>query len=445
MKRTILALALCAALPAWAADTAATAAAPNKPVAAKPALDKPVVLSGADFYTVSHGVVANGELLIRDGKIAALGAHVDAPAEAQRIELKGKRVYPGYIAANSTLGLSEVEAVRATNDFAEVGAVNTDVRAEVAVNADSELIPVTRANGVLTALAVPQTAREGLFAGQSALMRLDGWTWEDMTLKAPVGVHLVWPASRTAPWLPEDARSKAEESAKKRRTELDQAIAGARAYAVAKHANQVTTPDLRWEALLPVLDGKEPLFVHADKAEAIREALAFAAHEKLRIVLVGGSDAWRFAQTLKAQDVPVILGSSHNLPARRWESYDAVYAAAGKLAQAGVKLAVANDAGPSFDRNLPYQAASYAAYGLGEEAALRAITLGPAEILGVADRLGSLDVGKDATLFVADGDALEDRTAVERAWIQGHEVDMSTKHTRLYDKYQKKYRGEAKP
>lgn len=432
MKLRILCALLCASV-------AAHAETKNAPVESKP-----VVLSGADFYTVSHGVIAGGELLIQNGKIAALGAHVDAPADVQRVDLKGKRVYPGYIAANSTLGLTEVEAVRATNDMAEVGAINPNVRAEVAVNADSELFPVARANGVLSALIVPRDGRDGLFTGQSALLKLDGWTWEQMTLKAPVGVHLSWPSARVPPWLPEEARGKAEESAKKRRDQLDQAIADARAYAAAKQARQVKVEDLRWEALLPVIEGKSPLFVEANNAESIREALAFAAHEKLRIVLVGGSDAWRFADTLKARDIAVILGSSHSLPARRWESYDAVYAAAGKLAQAGVRVAIANDSGPSFERNLPYQAASYAAFGMGEEAALRAITLTPAEILGVADRLGSLDAGKDATLFVADGDALEDRTVVERAWIQGREVDLSDKHTRLYEKYQSKYRGEAK-
>jgi len=426
MKRAMLSLLFCVPLVAAAAD-------------------KPVLLSGADLYTVSHGTVAAGEVLVRDGKIAAIGAHLEAPADAVRVDLKGKRLYPGYVSAESTLGLSEVEAVRATNDFAEVGEINTDVRAQVAVNPDSELIPVARANGVLSALVVPQTGRDGLFSGQSALLKLEGWTWEQMTLKAPVGVHLTWPAAHTPPWLPEEARNKAKEAVKKRLDQLDKAMADMYAYAAAKRANQVTTPDLRWEAMLPVLDGKEPLFVHAEAADSIRDALAFAAREKLHIVLVSGSDAARFADTLKARDIAVILGSSHNLPGRRWEAYDSVYAAAGKLAKAGVRLALANDAGPSFERNLPYQAASYAAFGLGEEAALRAITLGPAEILGVADRLGSLDVGKDATFFVANGDALEDRTAVERAWIQGREVDLSSKHTRLYEKYQSKYRGEAKP
>lgn len=409
------------------------------------AADKPVVLSGADFYTVSHGVVAGGELLIRDGKIAAVGPKVDAPADAERIDLKGKRVYPGYVAANSNLGLTEVDAVRSTVDQAEVGPVNPNARAIVAIDADSELLPVARSNGVLTVLVVPQAGDDGLLTGQSALVKLDGWTWEQMRLKDPVGVHMTWPTTRMPPWLPQPMQEKAVEAAKKKLAAIDQVFADARAYRASKAAGKQVREDLRWEAMIPVLDGKTPLFVHADTAVQIRESLEFAKREQLRIVLVGGVDAWRFADTLRARDVPVILGSSHNLPLRRWEAYDTVYANASKLAKAGVRFAIANDGGSaSNERNLPYQAASYAAFGLGAEAALRAITLSPAEILGVADRLGSLDAGKDATLFVANGDALEDTTQVERAWIQGREVSMANKQTRLYEKYQRKYDGKPR-
>ena len=406
------------------------------------AADKPVVLAGADLYTVSHGVIPRGEILIDGGKIAAVGATVDAPAGAERIDLSGKRIYPGYVAANSNIGLTEVDAVRATVDQAEVGPINPNARAIVAVDADSELLPVARANGVLTVLVVPQPGEDGLITGQSALVKLDGWTWEEMTLKDPVAVHLAWPSTRVPPWLPREAQEKAGEAAKKKLADIDQAFRDARAYRAAKGAGK---KDLRWEAMVPVLDGATPLFVHADNAVQIREALEFAKREQLRIVLVGGVDAWRFADTLKARDVPVILGSAHNLPLRRWESYDTIYANAGKLAKAGVRFAIANDGGAaSNERNLPYQAASYAAFGLGAENALRAITLSPAEILGVADRLGSLDAGKDATLFVANGDALEDSTQVERVWVQGREVSTQTKHTRLYEKYQRKYEGKPR-
>lgn len=432
MKRLCLAVALAAlAVTATAAPTSA-----------------PVLLHGADLYTVSHGVIAGGELLIQDGRIAALGARVDAPADAQRIDVSGKRIYPGLIAANSVLGLTEVSAVRATNDIAEAGAVTPEARAEVAVNPDTELWPVARANGVTAALILPRAGHDGVIAGRAALMQADGWTAEQMTVKSAAGLVVAWPSDRVPEWLPQAARDRAKEAVRKKRDALTKAFADARAYAAAKAAGTVRVPDLRWEAMLPALERREPVLLLADSAVEIRDALAFAEREKLRPVIVGGGDAWRLAATLKAQDVPVILGSSHNPPKRRWEAYDSVFAAAGKLAAAGVRFAIANDGdgmAASFERNLPYQAASYAAFGLGEEGALRAITLAPAEILGVADRLGSLDVGKQATLFVASGDVLDARNAVERVWIDGREVDLSTKHTRLYDKYQRKYRGEPKP
>lgn len=416
-------------------------------VAAQEPAPRAVVLAGADLQTVSHGAIERGEILIRDGRIAAIGARVEAGADALRIDLAGKRVYPGLVAAASVLGLSEVSAVRATNDFAETGAISPEVRAESAVNPDTELWPVARANGVLTALVSPRAGSNGVISGQSALMHSDGWTAEQMTLKGAAGMNLYWPSSRTPPWMPQAARDRAIQAAGTKREALEHAMRDARAYAAAAQSRGGRAPDLRWEAMLPVLQRSVPLFVHAQTAVEIREALAFAEREQLRIVLFGGPDAWRFAATLKARDIPVILGSAHNVPLRRWESYETVYAAAGKLAAAGVRIAIANDGdsmSSSNERNLPYQAASYAAFGLGAEAALRAITLGPAEILGVSDRLGSLEVGKDATLFVSDGDVLDARTRVERAWIMGREIDLANRHSRLYEKYQRKYRGEAK-
>ncbi|WP_313920196.1 amidohydrolase family protein [Tahibacter sp.] len=403
-----------------------------------------LVLTGADLHTVSHGVIERGELLIRDGKIAALGVRVDANPDAQRIVLDGKRIYPGLIAADSLLGLSEIDAVRATLDFAEAGTINPSARALIAIDADSEQIAVARANGVLTVHVVPRASGDGLLTGQSALIKPDGWTWEQMRLADPVGVHLFWPTARVPPWMPPQAQEKATESLRKKLLAIDTAFREARAYRISRQKSVATVSDLRWDALMPVLDRKQPLFVHADDAVQIRDTLAFAEREQVRLVLVGGMDAWRFATTLKARDIPVILGSSHNLPLRRWESYDTVYAAAGKLAAAGVRLAIANESGSSNERNLPYQAASYVAFGLDRDIALRAITLSAAEILGVEQRLGSLDVGKDATLFIADGDALENFTKVERAWIQGHEIDLSNRQTRLYEKYRGKYEGRPK-
>lgn len=417
--------------------------------AASPPAGKPILLSGADLVTVSHGVIPRGELLIVDGRIAAIGSRVDAPAEAVRIDLAGKRVYPGYIAADSVLGLTEIESVRATNDMAEAGAVNPNARALAAINPDSELLPVARANGVLSAHVVPQPGEAGVLSGQSALVSLDGWTWEDMAVRAPVGVHLYWPALGAPDWAPAEYVARARESVARRQKALTTAFADARIYLASRNAGTLVAADLRWEALVPVLQGTQPLFIHADRIAQLRDALAFVERERIaHPVLVGGSDAWRIADVLAARRIPVILGSAHSLPQRRWEGYDVVYSSAARLARAGVTFAIANQATPmaaANERNLPYQAASYAAYGLGSEAALRAITLTPAEILGVADRLGSLDVGKDATLFVADGDALDIRTRVERAWVRGREVGLETRQTRLHDRYRSKYEDAPRP
>lgn len=406
----------------------------------------PQLLTGADLHTVSHGVIAGGDLLLVDGRIAAMGVGLDAPGDAVRIDLRGKRIYPGLIAANSVIGLTEVAAVRPTNDFAEAGAINPNVRAELAVNPDTELWPVTRANGVLAALVVPQVADGGIIAGQSALMKPDGWTIEEMTIADQVGIHVHWPSTRVPAWQSANAE-RIRESAQRRREALDAAFRDARAYAAFRGGDAGTAPDLRWDALRPVLERRKPLFVHADDIVQIRDALAFAKRERLRIVLVGGADAWRLVPDLKAQDVAVILGSAHDLPLRRSEPYDAVYASAGKLAAAGVRFAIANDGdtmSATNERNLPYQAASYVAYGLDAARALQAITLEPARILGVDDRLGSLDVGKSATLFVANGDILDIRSYVERAWIDGREIDLANRQARLDEKYRSRYAGQPK-
>ncbi len=408
----------------------------------------PVLIEHATLHTVSHGIITDGALLIEGDKIAALGPDVTAPANATRIDARGKHVYPGYIAANSVLGLTEIGAVRATNDMAEVGPLDPNVRALVAINPDSELLGVARANGVLAALIVPRAYNHGLLAGQSALVKLDGWTAEDMRIAGAVGVHLYWPNTRVPSWLPDERAKKAREKADKQRALLEQAFRDARAWTAAVEAGTMDTPDLRWQAMLPVLQGKRPLFIHADHIVAIREALAFAKRHQLdNIILVGGRDAWRLADELAKRDIPVILGSANNLPRRRDAPYDSVFRSAARLTEAGVQIAIAND-GSSMDaanaRNLPWQAARYAAFGLGRNAALRAITLGPAEILGVAERMGSLDVGKDATLFIADGPALEITSRVQRAWIQGHEISLENRQTRLRDKYRRKYKGLPK-
>ncbi len=333
------------------------------------------------------------------------------------------------IDANSILGLFEYAAVKASHDFAETGALNPGLRAEQAVDPEAQALNVARANGVLTALIVPQSGKEGIVAGQSALIRPAGWTTEQMTVASGISMNMRWPQTPDQSIL------------------LRNFLRDARADLSKRPARRNPGGPAGLESMRPVLEGRMPLMVHVDRAADIREALAFSRREKLRIVIVGGAEAWRVAGEIAAHHVPVILGSAHGGSPRRWEGYDTIYASAGRLAAAGVELAIANDGNVAATRtdNLPYQAATYAAYGLGDEAALHAITLGPAEILGVADRLGSLDVGKAATIFVSNGDILDIRNRVERAWIDGNEVDLAENHhTRLYETYRRRYRGEQK-
>jgi imidazolonepropionase-like amidohydrolase len=337
----------------------------------------------------------------------------------------------------------EIGAVRASRDFAETGRINPNVRAEVAVNPESEIIPVTRANGITTFVTSP---RGGLISGLSAVMMSDGWTWEEMTLKAPAALEVQWPSMTIARgwWV-----TKSEEEQKKDRdralTELAEAFRDARAYMAAKKAEgQKGIPhhntDVRWEAMIPVLEGKVPVVVTATEVQQIQAAVAWAQQEGLRLIIKGGHDAWRVTDLLKRHGVPVLAGGIHRLPSRRFEKYDEPFTLPKKLYEAGIPFAIISEDEAPHERNLPYQAAQAAAYGLPKEEALKAITLYPAQIFGVADRIGSLEVGKDATLIVTTGDPLEIVTQVEMEFIQGRRIDLRSKHTMLYEKYKEKYR-----
>ena len=397
------------------------------------------LIEHADVYPVSRAVLVDTAVLIEVGKIKAIGAQALAQAgSATRIDATGLRLYPGLISANSSLGLIEIEAVRATVDTAEVGAVNPNARAQIAVHADSDLLPVARAGGVLTALSVP---RGNLIAGQSALINLSGWNYEEMTVKPAVAMHIYWPSTRLPDWLPKPAIEQALKAAAENLRVLDASFAEAIAYR-AKQALPQATQDLRLEALQPVLSGDLPLFIHANELTQIRGALTFAAKYKLKVTLVGALDAWRVADELKAANVQVILGSPFNLPMRRSESYDVLYSAAAKLHAAGVKIAIAGDGGgmdASLEKNIAYLAAQAAAFGLAPAQALRAITLSAAEILGVSDRLGSIDVGKDANLILVRGDILEITSPIQRIFIAGIDTPMSSRHSKLCERYQGRY------
>jgi imidazolonepropionase-like amidohydrolase len=405
----------------------------------------PILLSGADVYTVSGETIRGGQVLLDEGKIVAVGKDLPTPpSNAKRLDLSGKRVYPGLFATGNDLGLVEVRSVRGSDDAGETGTLNPNIRAEVAINPDSELIPVARANGVLLNLTVPEGS---ILPGSSAVLQLDGWTWQDMTVKAPAAIHVTWPnmgrqrARRTQSREGDAATPAVDEQLKA----LDQAFADARAYLAAKKAQKKTDHDARWEAMVPLLEGKVPLVVAADEVRQIRAAVAFATREKVKLVVFGGYDAPLCADLLKKYDVPVVVNGTFRLPLRPDSPYDEPFTVPNRLREAGVKycITLSHRFGGSDVRNLPYHAARAAAYGLPADEALKAITLYPAQILGCADRVGSLEPGKDATLIVADGDILETPTHVELAFVQGRQVDLTSKHTQLYEKYREKYRRQG--
>jgi imidazolonepropionase-like amidohydrolase len=407
----------------------------------------PVLLRGGTVHTVSGGVLPKTDVLLADGKIAAVGAGLKAPAGATVVDLAGKHVFPGFISANSQLGLTEIASVRATVDTTELGAVNPNAKTQVAVNPESELIPVARLNGVLTANVTPLAGggfggAGSVFAGTSALVRLDGWTWEDMTIRPATALHIYWPSMDIArdPRNPRAAEEQRRALGERLKLIRD-TFAAARSYGALKTAGSVET-DLRLEAMLPALRGDVKLFVHADSVAQLNAALDWARDERLAITLVGGRDAWRVADRLKEAGVGVILAGTFNLPPRRDDAYDTAYAAPAKLHAAGVKfcLAMGTDGASETanERNLPYEAALAAGFGLSREDALRSVTLYAAQLLGVEKELGSIEVGKRATLIVTDGDALELTTNVQQAYIDGAAIDLRSRQTELYKKYKQR-------
>ena len=406
----------------------------------------PIVLSGGTIHPVSSDPIPAGELLFESGRIVAVGSEVAVPTDAERIDIAGKHLYPSLFDAYTQLGLIEINAVRATNDRSETGQFNSNVRAEVAVNPDSELIPVARSAGVLLCLTAPQGQ---LVSGSSAVIQLDGWTWEEMALRRHVAMHVTWPLmTPLTDWWVEESK---EDQVKKRDEQLealDQFMADARSFAKARaeHApgevSGAFDDDVRLQAMLPVLDRQIPLMVQADEIKQIQAAVAFALRERVRVILLGGYDATRCAELLARHDIPVIVGGIYRLPRRRHDNYDAPFTLPERLRRAGVRYCITSldRFGPSQVRNLPYHAAMAVAHGLVYEEALKSITLYPAQILGVDDRVGSLEPGKDATLIITDGDPLETGTHVEAAFIQGRRVDLNDRHKRLWNKYQEKYK-----
>ena len=403
----------------------------------------PLAIQGARIVTVSGPVIERGTVVVQHGRIVSVGPDVAVPAGATVIDASGKTLYPGLVDALTTIGLAEISSVPATLDTTEVGDMNPHARSWVALHPDSELVPVARANGITTVLSAPAG---GLVSGQSALVRLAGTTPAAMVVKAPAALHAVYPSGRPAFDVarlfdePEqktlaDRLKDKEKSQKKALERLANLLAEARADAGARADATREAPEtsLALEALAPFARGEAPFVVRADDEDEIRASVRFASENGLKLVIAGGLEAWRCAELLKEKDVAVLV-KVLRLPSRESDPYDAAYANAAVLHRAGVRFAIVSDDSENV-RNLPYEAAMAAAYGLPEAAALRAITLAPAEIFGAADRIGSIAPGREANLVLATGDILDTRTQVTHVFIGGAAQSLETRHTRLYERY----------
>ena len=407
-----------------------------------PPQKNPIILKNGFIHTISNGVI-EGSILFNKGKIIRIAKYITPPKDCEVIDLKGKHVYPGMIAAVSGLGLVEINAVAVTNDHSERGDFNPNVRTNVAFNPDSEIIPTTRSNGILIANVIPAS---GLVSGQSSVMMLDGWTWENATLSFPSGLHINWPNMNSGARTDND--KKRLKAAKQQLDDLEKMIKDARAYArlrktKSRLAENYHNEDLRWESMIPYVEKKLPIFVHANEVRQIEASISWANRHNLEIVIVGGKDAWRTTDLLVKNRIPVIYEGVTSLPFRRFEDYDQAYKTPSILYEKGVQFCISDYgyAGRAEQiRNLPYQASMAASYGLPKKAAFRAVTLSVAEILGIDKKVGSLDEGKDATLFISDGDPLETRTNIIQAFIEGKKIDMGDRHKSLYSKYKEKYR-----
>ena len=375
-------------------------------------------------------------VLVRDGLIAEIAPKIAAPKGMKVVEGKGLHVYPGMIDSATTLGMAEIGAVRETSDVAEIGDFNPQLRSLIAVNPSSEHIPVARANGITSAIALPGG---GIIAGQAGLMHLDGWTWEDMDVKRSAAMHLRFPVlsmgGGAGEFGPRGASARIAYTEAKRKHEeellkLRLFFEDARRYRKAKGVM-----DRKLEAMLPVLEGKQQVMITAARKRAIAEALEFAKRENIKIVLAGCREFTpEILKEIKARNIAVILPETLALPLDEDDPYDAIYTLPADLHRAGILFAFA-----TFDssavRNLPYQAAASVPFGLEREDALKAVTINAAKIWGVEDRIGSVEKGKWADLVLADGDLLETKTQIKQMWIRGKAVDLESRHTKLSDRY----------
>jgi len=399
-----------------------------------------LLLRNGTVHPVSGPEIGPASVLIQDGKIAAVGRGVRAPRGARVIDVKGLHVYPGMIDSATQVGLSEIGSVKETSDVTEIADFSPQLRSLIAINPASDHIPVARANGLTSVIALPAG---GIVSGQAALVHLDGWTWEEMRIRGSAAMHVQFPTIQFRPSRgrprPSDAPKtfkEAQEKYQEQLRQLDEFFEHARRYERAKSAGAAGfQPDVKYEAMIPVLKRELPVVATAIRRREIRAVLDFAGKQSIRLILARPRQVQEFLPELKEKDIPVVLGPTLALPLEEDDPYDSSYALPAEIHQAGVRIAFATFSS-SNSGNLPYQAAMAVAFGLPQEVALRAVTLSAAEIWGVAEELGSIEVGKVADLIITDGDPLETRTQIKILIINGREVDpAANKHYRLYQEY----------
>lgn len=399
-----------------------------------PDQSEPIMVTGATVHVGNGTVIEDGAVGFSNGKITFVGKASDAKTDGhQVVDAKGKHVYPGLIAPNTSLGLVEIGAVRATRDNREVGTFNPNIRSIIAYNTDSRVTPTVRSNGVLMAQVVPSG---GWISGQSSVVELDGWNWEDATYKADEGIWMGWPSVyQWRGWRSASSGTSINKDYDKQVTSLKDFVKDAKSYIEGEPKEK----NLKFEAMRGLFDGSKQLFVRANQVKAMMGAVDFAKEFGFKLVIVGGEDSWQMTDYLKANDVKIMLSQTQRLPSRGHEDVDQPFKTPAALQKAGVTYCLMyNDSWQT--RNLPFQAGQAAAFGLTKEQALSAVTLNTAKILGIDKTVGSLEVGKHATLIISNGDVLDQLTnQVTDAFIQGKAIDLDNKQKALYRKFKGKY------
>jgi len=410
-----------------------------------PAQDHAIFLVGGTVHTATGEVIESGLVGFEDGTITFVGsadalASMSMPEGTEMIDVSGRHVFPGMVAAVTQLGLVEINAVRQSRDENETGQFTPEVYASSAVNPDTTLIPVTRSNGILTYGSFPTGGR---IPGRFSIIRADGWTNEDMAIDHHAGITMNWPSVGSGYSAFGSGRGRGG-NGNAQVEEIDAYFDTVDAYEARRAADPDHPMDIGLEAMLAVMpsagEDQEPVFISANSYDQIVSAVTWAVGRELKTVIVGGRDAHLCAELLTTHDVPVVLSGSYGFPKREDSAHDEVYAMPVKLGELGVRYALNCSDETAHIRNLPYDPGRAVAYGLDMADALRSVTLWPAQILGIGDTHGSLETGKSATLVVTDGHLLEVTTMVELAFVDGKRISLENKQTELRDKYREKYR-----